>query len=93
MKYIIDYIILVILNILDVISTVLVLDSGLGYEANPFMAYLFANLGIWAGIIVKFLFLGYVGYLIYSTFYKKGVEALGMTLVLKLMIIMYISSP
>ncbi len=57
-QYIILPCILAVLSVLDLVFTLIILDSGRGIEKNPIMLYVFEELGYVAASVVKLTFTG-----------------------------------
>jgi hypothetical protein len=90
MIYIKEYIALVILNILDVLSTIYFLEFDIFSEGNPLAAYLMSKLGYIGLIIPKIGMLGFFAYLLIKhkeELSKSKVTKFGMYLMLLVYIV------
>ena len=58
----------VVIQVLDVVSTYLVLKNG-GVEANPILNWVLEKFGGWVAILVKLALSGFAGYILFSTGY------------------------
>ena len=59
-----EFIILIILNTLDVLSTIYFLEFNIGREANPLGVYLLEKFGYPGLVYMKFISLGFLGFLL-----------------------------
>ena len=66
MKYKWAFILLLILNILDVITTVTFLELNIASEGNPLVAKLLEESGYLGAFSIKAIFLGYLAWLLYK---------------------------
>ena len=58
----------VVIQVLDVVSTYLVLKNG-GVEANPILNWVLEKFGGWVAIFVKLALSGFAGYIFFSMGY------------------------
>ena len=60
LKYL--FILIVLLNILDVATTITILELGIAEEVNPIVKYLLDTMGYFGMALSKVAFLGFLGY-------------------------------